>query len=72
MKICTSTRLRLAGGSGMMDHVMTVVLIAGIALTVVVLKKFTPLPFWACYLVGFPLFIGVFLGTVYLLSRRGR
>jgi hypothetical protein len=72
MKIYTSKRRSLAGGSGIMDHVMTVVQIAGIAVTIVLLKRFTPLPFWACCLIGFPLFLGVFLGALYLLSHRRR
>ena len=72
MKIATFSRRRLAGGSGIMDHVMTVVQIVGIAATIVCLKRFTQLPFWACCLIGFPLFIAIFFGTVYLLSRRHR
>jgi hypothetical protein len=51
---------------------MTAIQIIGMTVTVVVLKHFTPLPFWACCLIGFPLFIGLFLGTLYFLSRGRR
>ena len=70
MKICTSIWHRLAGGSDIMSLVMAVVHIAGIAVTIVILKRLTPLPFWACCLIGFPLFLGVLWSTLYLLSRR--
>jgi len=70
MKIYTSKRHELAGGSGIMDHAMTVIQIVGIAMTVFVLKHFTPLPFWACCLIGLPLFLVIFLGAFYLLFRR--
>jgi hypothetical protein len=69
MKICTSKRRRLVGGSGIMDHVMTVIVIVGMAVAAVVLKRFTPLPFWACCLIGFPSFIVVLFCAVFLLSR---
>jgi hypothetical protein len=72
MKIGTSKHQRLAGGSGIMDHAMTLIQIVGIAVTVVVLKRFTPLPFWACCLVGLPLFLVIFLSSIYLLARRRR
>ena len=70
MKIRISIRRKLAGGSDIMDLVMAVVHIVGIAVTIVCLKRLTPLPFWACCLIGFPLFLGVLWGTLYLLSRR--
>jgi hypothetical protein len=72
MKICKTKRPSLAGSAGIMDHLVTVVQVAGIAVTIVVLKRFTPLPFWACCLIGFPFFIAVLWGTLYLLSRRHR
>jgi len=55
-----------------MDLVMAVVHIVGIAVTIVGLKRLTPLPFWACCVIGFPLFLGVLWGTLFLLSRRRR
>ena len=61
---------KLAGGSGLMDHVMTVVNMVGMAATVFGLWLLTPLPYWACCLIGIPLFLGVLWGTLYLLSRR--
>lgn len=72
MKICISERQRLTGGSGIMDHVMTVVQIIGMTVTVVALKHFTTLPFVACCLIGIPLFLVIFLGSCYLLSRLRR
>jgi hypothetical protein len=72
MKICTSKRQKLAAGSGIMDHAMTAIQIIGMAATVIALKHFTPLPFWACFLIGLPLFLVIFLGSLYLLSHRRR
>ena len=50
--------------------VMNVVQIAGMAVTIVLLKRFTPLPFWACILIGIPLFLVVFLGSLSILFGR--
>ena len=61
---------RSAGGLDIMGFVMTVVQIVGIVVTIVGLARFTHLPLWTCFLVGIPLFWGVFFGTFYLLSRR--
>jgi hypothetical protein len=72
MKIFKFKRQKLAGGSGIMDYAMTIIQILGLTVTVVVLKHLTTLPFWACCLIGFPLFIVIFLGSLYLLSRRRR
>jgi hypothetical protein len=43
----------------------------GVATTVILLKHLTALPIWACFLVGVPLFIGVFLTIVYFATRGG-
>ena len=43
--------------------------IAGIAITIILLKKFTPLPFWACAVLSVPAFMALFLGGLYLLGR---
>ena len=52
------------------DIVMNVVQIVGMAGTMVLLKQFTSLPFWACFLIGIPLFFVVFLGSIYILFGR--
>jgi hypothetical protein len=52
------------------DIVMNIVQGAGVLGTSILLKRFTPLPFWACILIGFPLFIVVFLGSLYVLFGR--
>jgi hypothetical protein len=72
MNIFTRKRRSLAGGSGIIDHAMTAIQIVGMAITVIALKHFTPLPFWACCLIGLPLSIGLFLGTLHFLSRGRR
>jgi hypothetical protein len=54
-----------------MSVVMTVVQIVGLAVTTVVLKRFTPLPFWVCFVLAIPLFLLLFWGVLMLLSRRG-
>ncbi len=55
-----------------MSVVMTAIQIAGMAVTVVLLKRFTPLPFWGCCLLGFPMFWALFMGAVWMLGRRSR
>ena len=55
-----------------MSVVMTIVQIVGLALTTVLLKQFTPLPFWACFLSAFPLFLLLFWGVLMLFSRGGK
>jgi uncharacterized protein (DUF1810 family) len=52
------------------DIVMNIIQMAGIAGTSILLKRFTPLPFWACFLIGFPLFLAVFLTLIYVLFGR--
>ena len=53
-----------------MSAVMAVVQIVGLAVTTVLLKRFTPLPFWACFLLAIPVFLLLFWGVLMLLSRR--
>jgi len=59
-------------GFDIMSAVMTAVQIAGLAVTTVVLNRFTPLPFWACCVLGFPLFWAVFIGVIWVLGRKSR
>jgi len=56
----------------MVDLFMYIVQVAGLAGTIVLLKRFTPLPLWACCILGIPLFIAVFWGLVWFLGRRHR
>lgn len=72
MKIYPGKRQRLAGSSGIMDHVMTVVQIVGMAAIIFALKHFTSLPFGTCVLIGCPLFFAIFLGLGYLMMRWRR
>lgn len=51
---------------------MTLVVIVGIAATILAVEHFTRLPFWASALVGFGLFVVLFGGALFLLSRRRR
>ena len=55
-----------------MSVVMTLVQIVGLAVTTVLLKHFTPLPFWVCFVLAFPLFLLLFWGVLMLLSRVGK
>jgi hypothetical protein len=64
--------MRAMRGLDIMSAVMTVIQIAGMAVTAVVLKRLTPLPFWACCVLGFPLFWAVFMGVIWILGRRSR
>lgn len=62
-------------GVDLMDLIMYPVQMVGMAVVIFLLKRFTPLPFWACVIIGIPLFFAVFLGSVYLfcefIDRRG-
>ena len=55
-----------------MSVVMTLIQIAGLAMTTVFLKRFTPLPFWACFVLAIPLFLLLFWGVLMLFSRSGK
>jgi hypothetical protein len=57
------------GGTDIMSVVMTVVQILGWAVTAVALKQFTPLPFWACFVLAIPLFLFLLWGALMLLSK---
>ncbi|MPN22190.1 hypothetical protein SDC9_169573 [bioreactor metagenome] len=59
-------------GFDIMSAVMTAIQIAGMAVTTAVLKRFTPLPLWACCVLGFPLFWAVFMSVIWVLGRRSR
>lgn len=63
---------RAAGGTDIMDVVMTVVQIVGFLATVVLLRRFTPLPPEACFVLGFPLFLLVFWGAILALGALGK
>jgi hypothetical protein len=60
----------LEGRTDIMSVVMTVAQILGLAIIAVLLKRFTPLPLWAAFVLAFPLFFGAFWGLLWLLSRR--
>jgi len=70
MKTHASTRRKLAGGSGIVDLVMTILIVAGIGATIVGLNRLTPLPFWACCVLGLPLFLGAFWAILRFFFRR--
>ena len=60
-------------GCDIWSAVMNVIQITGSVATILLLKRFTPLPFWACFVIGFPMFIAVFLGLGWVLfGRRNR
>lgn len=59
-------------GFDIMTVVMTAIQIAGMAVTALLLKRFTPLPFWACCVLGFPFFWAVFMWVIWILGRRSR
>jgi len=58
-------------GVDLIDLIMYPVQIVGMAVVIILLKRFTPLPFWACMIIGIPLFFAVFWGALYLLFGRG-
>jgi hypothetical protein len=59
-------------GFNIMGAAMAAIQIAGMAVTAVLLKRLTPLPFWACCVLGFPFFWAVFMGAIWILGRRSR
>ena len=61
-----------AAGTDIMSVVMTGVQILGLAVTAVALKRFTPLPFWACFVLAIPLFLLLFWGVLILISKAGK
>ena len=40
--------------------------------TCVLLKRFTSLPFWVCFVIAIPLFMTLFIAGVYLVCHRSR
>lgn len=49
---------------------MNIIQMGGALVTVMALAGYTPLPLWACFLIGVPLFFAVFMGSIYLLFAR--
>jgi hypothetical protein len=58
-------------GVDLMDLIMYPVQIVGMAIVIFLLKRFTPLPFWACMIIGIPSFFAFFWGALYLFFGRG-
>jgi len=48
------------GGTDVISICMVAVQVIGIALTIAILRLYTPLPSWMCFPLGFPLFFGLF------------
>jgi len=46
-----------------------VVPVVGIATSMILFRKFTSLPSWACAVLSIPAFLIFFLGSLYLLTR---
>jgi len=65
-----------AGAPGIISVVMAVIPIVCLAAIAILLNRFTPLPFWACFVLAVPLFLllwgGFLLVVSCLLRRRGK
>lgn len=62
--------MKTSGRIDVMSLVMTVIQILGFAFTALALKRFTPMPFWACFVLGIPSFLFLFWGSLLLLRKR--
>ena len=57
----------------LVDLFMYTVQILGMAVTILLLKRFTPLPFWVCCVLAVPLFFAVYWSLLwFLVGRRHR
>lgn len=52
-------------GVDISDVVMYPLQIVGAIVFILLLKRFTPFPIWACAIIGMPLFFAVFWGSLY-------
>src|SRR5258705_90135 len=59
-----------ADGFILVDLVMHVIQMAGMIITILLLRQVTPLPRSACLVIGLPLFFAVFWGSLWLLFGR--
>jgi hypothetical protein len=71
MRMSKSTLSRIAAGTDLASAVMIGIQLVGMAVAAVLLKRFTPLPFWACFVLALPLCLLVFWGFLCLFFGRG-
>ena len=60
----------LRRGATLVDILMTISGIVGCIAVTILLKEMTPLPFWACFVIGFPtgLIVGWLGGAAFMMS----